>query len=84
MMARAMHSSVSNAVDDKPVQKSASGASVDLRPLLLTWENGAWKKMHSALKQKSAGNFAHAFARMKQQCSTCHLALGRTGIKIAE
>ena len=56
MMAQAMHSSVSNAVDDMPVRKSASGASVDLRPLLVAWENGAWKEMHSALKQKSAGN----------------------------
>ena len=84
MMAQAMHSSVSKAVADKPVRITASGASVDLRPLLVSWEKGVWKEMHEALKHKSVGNFAEAFAGMKQQCSTCHLSLGRTDIKIAE
>lgn len=83
-MAEALHSSVSKSVDDKPVRKSASGAEVDLRPLLLAWENGSMKPLSAALNQRSDTAFKTAWTGMKQQCVTCHAALGRTDIKIAE
>ena len=83
-MAEALHSSVSKSVDDKPVRKSALGAEVDLRPLLVAWENGSMKPLTSALNQRNGAAFKTAWMGMKQQCVTCHAALGRTDIKIAE
>ena len=84
LMANGMRSSVSQSVADKPVRKSASGAELDLRPLLTAWENGAWKKLAEALDEKDAPGFTRAYATMKQQCTSCHLALGLNEIQIAE
>lgn len=81
-MAEKMHSSVSKSVDDQPVRKSASGAEVDLRPLLAAWENGPLKELDGALKAHDAKRAGLAFVAVHQQCANCHLALGKTDIKV--
>lgn len=76
-MAGRMQSSVSKSVAAIPVQKSASGADVDLRPFLTAWEKGPLADLKSALEKKDSKRSAAAFVALRQQCIACHSALGK-------
>jgi hypothetical protein len=76
-MAGRMQSSVSKSVAAIPVQKSASGAEVDLRPFLTAWENGPLADLKSALAKKDNKRSVAAFHALRQQCMACHSALGK-------
>jgi hypothetical protein len=83
-LAAGMRESVAKSVADQPARATASGATVDLRPLLAAWEAGAWKELDSAVQARDDARARRAFQSMRQQCAGCHLALGRTDIKILE
>lgn len=76
-MAGRMQSSVSKSVAAIPVQKSASGTDVDLRPFLTAWEKGPLADLKSALEKKDGKRSAAAFVALRQQCIACHSALGK-------
>jgi hypothetical protein len=79
-----MRDSVAKSVADQPVRPAANGATVDLRALLVAWEGGAFTELRSALQARDEARSVRAFAALRQECAICHLALGRTEIKIAE
>jgi hypothetical protein len=79
-----MQSSVSKSVASAPVQKSAAGTAVDLRPLLTAWENGPLAGLKSALEKKDAQQSTTAFTALRQQCVNCHTVLGRTEVRVDE
>jgi mono/diheme cytochrome c family protein len=76
-MAERMQSSVSKSVTAIPVQKSASGAEVDLRPFLTAWEKGPLADLKSALSKKDDKRSVAAFHALRQQCIACHSSLGK-------
>ncbi len=82
-MAEKMHSSVAKSVEDKPVWKSKAGADVDLRPLLTALEAGPLKQLNTALKAHNTQQSQTAFVALQQQCTNCHLALGKNDIRLA-
>jgi hypothetical protein len=76
-MAERMQSSVSKSVAAIPVQKSASGAEVDLRPFLTAWEKGPLADLKNALSKKDDKRSVAAFHALRQQCIACHSSLGK-------
>lgn len=83
-MAERMHSSVSKSVTSAPNQKSASGQTVDLQPLLAAWESGPFTELKSALQKKDAKRSTAAFTALRQQCVACHASLGKTQVQVSE
>lgn len=83
-MAERMHSSVSKSVTSAPMQKTAGGAEVDLRPLLTAWTNGPLTELRTAMKKHDAQGSTKAFASLRQQCVNCHTVLGKTAIQVPE
>lgn len=82
IMSEKLRSSVAKSVTDKPVRTSTSGAEVDLRPLFTAWEKGPWQDLRKALETKNAAASEKAFTSLRQQCTSCHLVLGRNDIQI--
>ncbi|MEZ5387471.1 MAG: hypothetical protein R3F13_18320 [Prosthecobacter sp.] len=83
-MADRMHSSVSKSVTAAPMHKTASGAEVDLRPLLAAWTNGPLTELRKALKKHDSTGSTKAFASLRQQCVNCHTVLGTVTAEVSE
>lgn len=83
-MAERMHSSVSKSVTAAPMHKTASGAEVDLRPLLAAWTNGPLAALRIAMKKQTSEGSTKAFASLRQQCVNCHAVLGKTQVVVSE
>lgn len=81
-MAEKMRGSVHRSVQDRPAHLTVHGGTVDLRPLYTAWESGPWRELSKALEKRDAEQAALSFAALRQQCANCHLAIGRTEIKI--
>lgn len=83
-MTERMRSSVTNSVSDKPRRVGAAATSVDLRPLLRAWDEGPRATLCDALRQHDASAARQALTTLRQQCMTCHLAIGKTEIVLSD
>lgn len=83
-MSERMHSSVSKSITSAPRQKSSSGTTVDLQPLLAGWENGPFSELETTLKKHDSKRSLAAFASLRQQCVNCHTVLGKTQVQVSE
>ena len=84
-MAERMQSSVTKSVTSAPKQKTASGAEIDLTPLLAAWEKGPLTELKSALQKKDATASTRAFTGLRQQCMSCHAVLGKVpAVQVSE
>ncbi len=79
-----MHGSVTKSVQSRPVHRSADGTEVNLTPMLLAWEQGPWRSLSEALAKQSTAETTSALAATRQQCTSCHLVLGRKDIVVSE
>ena len=82
--AEGMRGSVAKSVRSRPVQRSADGTEVNLTPMLVAWEQGPWSNLSQALAKQSTAEATVALAATRQQCTSCHLVLGRKDIVVSE
>lgn len=83
-MSEKLHGSVAKSISSRPVRPGAGGAQVDLRPLLVAWENGPFAELQAALKKQDSNRTNTALVSLRQQCVTCHSVLGKTDIQLPE
>jgi hypothetical protein len=83
-MAERMHSSVSKSITSAPMQKTANGSIVDLRPLLTAWTNGPLTNLKTALQKKDGPLSTGAFTTLRQQCINCHTVLGKQQVLVSD
>jgi len=83
-MAERMHSSVAKSITSAPRQKSSSGTTVDLLPLIAGWENGPFAELKATLQKHDSKHSLAAFASLRQQCVNCHTVLGNTKAQVSE
>jgi len=67
----------------RPVRKGAGGEPLDMTPLLEAWSNGPHRELLSALRERQTEPAVSAFAATRQQCTNCHVAVGRVDIPIS-
>lgn len=83
MAARETGDHVRRGIEARPIRSGAGGRKVDLRPLLAGFENGPIRQLETALQSRTAGAAAAAYPAIQSQCIACHLAMGKTQIKIS-
>lgn len=70
-------------IEARPERTGADGQKLDLTPLLSTWVSGPHKELISALGAKENDRAATAYMTVRQQCTACHIAVGRSNIPIS-
>lgn len=74
---------VKAAIAARPVRKGASGDPLDMTPLLDAWINGPHRELTTALGQGQTGPAEVALSATRQQCTNCHVAIGRVSIPLS-
>lgn len=70
-------------VDARPERRGNNGEKLNISPLYSAWVNGSHTELISALSAKQNERAATAYAAVRQQCTTCHIAVGRSNIPIS-
>jgi hypothetical protein len=83
-MNRRMHASVSKSVQSLPRRPGASGAIIDLRPLLAAWQSGPWSELQEALQRHDDKRSQAALRSLRQQCINCHAVAGKPQLQVPE
>lgn len=73
---------VKTAIEARPVRKGANGEQLDITPMFDAWVNGPHKELLGALEEKQSDRAKVAYEAIRQQCTSCHQAVGRNNIPI--
>jgi len=71
-------------VEARPVRRGASGADVDLRPLLAALGAGPFRQLETALRSQDHLAAEAAYPIIQAQCTACHAALGKPTIQLSQ
>lgn len=65
-----------------PVRKDAQGREIRLQEILDPIEKTSLEDVHKAINEKSVEKFERAYGQMLQSCYACHLAAGKSFLRL--